>query len=227
MPALQLLPEQAAAVFRVERISGAGDTAGEACALLDEGRRIDGGIGARPRQHRHHVGLGWRHGRIAGRRHDRRQGRDARRMLARQDLRDHAAHRPSHDMGTPDGQHVQKGERVVRHVVERIGDLDTLSGHETRHELPEIDRAVLGEMAGLAAVPIVEADDAVAPRRQRPAEGGGPADHLCSEARHEEDRVRRLGAEALIGQGDGRGACIPDMNAVSSHQRRSAPRSAA
>ena len=74
-------------------------------------------------------------------------------------------------------QRIEHADRIGRHVLQQIGRQNALAAHR----LAEGGRHRIGrdaDLAGFADVAIVEADDVVAARRQRLAEGLVPDDHL-------------------------------------------------
>ena len=85
-------------------------------------------------------GAGRRQRWIAGRRHDRSERPHPLGPMDRQFLRDHAAHRSAHDMGSSDPEEIEQADRVGRHVPEQIGRRERLAGSAFEQRLGEVGR---------------------------------------------------------------------------------------
>ncbi len=105
-----------------------------------------------------------------------------------------------------DAERIHQADRVLRHVAQLVGrgDRDLQEA-----QLEQFDRGqalAAGEVAGLADVAVVEADDAKAARGELPAEIVVPQDHLGAEPHDQQHRLRIGVAEDLVTKVDAVGA---------------------
>ena len=131
------------------------------------------------------------------------------RVLDGDELRDHAAHRRADHVGFGDRERVEETDRVRRHVVERIGRSDRQAKEGAHHHRSRRKPADRGHAAREASVPVVEADDAEAPRGQSLAERVRPSDKLHAQAHYQEYDRRVPRARIFIFNGD---AVRPDCS---------------
>ncbi len=192
-------PEVVPKQFPVHGEAGAADHAEHADVVLDKrldvararGTREDRPQRARPTQ-------GDARARVAGRRHDRREARDALRIQCRGVLGDHPAHRRTDQVGALDAEHVEQADAVRGHVVERVRSDDPAPQQRAGDGDAQVGHAPAGHLAGVAAVAIVEADHPEARGDETVDERIGPRDARHAQAHDEQDR-RRVGvAEALV-----------------------------
>ncbi len=69
-------------------------------------------------------------------------------------------------MGALNAERVHETDSVVRHVIERIGNMWALPGHDFRKQRARVRSCLAGEMGRLADVAVVEPDDAKSLRCQ-------------------------------------------------------------
>src|SRR5260370_8551600 len=98
-------------------------------------------------------------------------------MLACHDLRDHPAHRSADDIRLRNGQRIKQPDRVLSHVMEGIGYVWSLPGHERCRQRTEVRRSPLAEMRRAPDVTVVETDHAIPACHQFLAELTRPPDH--------------------------------------------------
>ena len=101
-------------------------------------------------------------------------------------------------MRSVDGQRIEQAYGIGRHVLERVGHVRSLPGHERRHQRAKIRRGTGAEMRRASSVAIVEPNHAIAACGKRLTERHGPTDHLGSQPGDQEDGRIGVVAETLI-----------------------------
>ena len=108
-------------------------------------------------------------------------------MPRRQQLGDHAAHRRTDDMRAFDAQRIHQSHRVLRHVVQRVRCLDGQPQQTAQRHAHRVGRAEGVEFTGQTDIAIVEANDAIARRRQCTHEFHRPRNQLRAEPHDQND----------------------------------------
>ena len=141
---------------------------------------------------------GLRHLRAAGGGHDGDEALHPLRVVDRDELRDHPAHRGAGDMGAVDPERPEEGGGVGRHVVEAVGRRHGPAGSGLRDDRAEVGRAERVEMGGPAGVAVVEPDHPKALGRQAQTERIRPVHHGRHDAHDQENGRIGHATEALI-----------------------------
>ena len=178
---------------------GTADHGEHADVVLDQRLDVARAGGARKdRTQRARLPHGNAHARIARRRHDGREARDALRIQRRDVLRDHPAHRRADEVGALDAERVEQADAVRGHVVQGVRSDHLAPQQCARDGEPEVGQACAGDLARAAAVAIVEADHAEAGGDESVDEGVRPRDARHPETHDQQDRRRSTVAEALV-----------------------------
>ena len=101
-------------------------------------------------------------------------------------------------MGALDAERVHESDGVVGHVVQGVGNVGPLPGHDLRHQRASVGRRQVLKMGRLADVAVVEPDDAKPLRGQPLAERLRPGDELGGEAHDEQNERIAVKSEAFI-----------------------------
>ena len=191
----EVVPQQLA----VHGEPGAADHAEHAGVVLDQRLGVAGAGRAREdRAQRARLAHGDAHARVARRRHDGREARDALRIQRRDVLRDHPAHRHADEVRALDAERVEQADGVRGHVVQRVRSGHLASQQRAGDRHPQVGQASAGDLARVAAVAIVEADHPEAGGDESVDEGVRPRDARHPETHDQQDRRRADVAEALV-----------------------------
>ena len=121
-------------------------------------------------------------------------------------LGDHAAHRRADQMRRFDAERIHQADHVQRHVVQLVGGLDRDLQEAQLEQFERRQPLAAGQLAGLADVAIVEADDAESACGKLPAEIVVPMDHLGAQPHDQHHRLCSGVAEDLVTELDAVGA---------------------
>ena len=152
----------------------------------------------RAEQHRHRFAVARRQVPPSRGGHDRNEALHPLGMVDRDQLRDHAAHRGADDMGALRPERIDKSDRVIGHVVERVGNVRPLPRHHLRHQRARVRRRQGSEMSRLAGVAVVEPDHPKALAGKPSAKRLRPQDELGGEAHDQQDERIAVPPEALV-----------------------------
>ena len=161
-----------------------------------------------PRQNCERTGIAGGQVPSSGRRHDRSQTFRPSGMVDRHQLGDHAAHRGADNVGAADAERVHEADRIVGHVIERIGNVRYLPGGDLRQQRARLGRRPAREVGRLTDVAVVEPHDAESPGRQAFAQRLWPENELGRQAHdHENERIA-VTAEGLVFDIDSVRSCL-------------------
>jgi hypothetical protein len=122
-------------------------------------------------------------------RHDRRQRGDALRVLNRHRLRDHSAHRGTHDVKARVTEVGHDAERIPRHVLEGVRGREPEPEQRTEEALRHVGYTEVTRARRLSRVAVVEPDDLEATFDEAVAELRVPHRARHRVARDEQERL--------------------------------------
>jgi hypothetical protein len=95
-------------------------------------------------------------------------------------------------------QGIEQAEGVRRHIIQSVGRVRRLPGHQSGCQLAHVRRAEMTELLRQPRIPVVETDHEVFPVGQQPAELVPPVNHLGTQAHHQQQRAGLPGAEGVV-----------------------------